>query len=112
MAKTEYEINRRNAQELSRLMLENPKMRVIAWIYSDGISDEYTWWVGDIEKPHLQTIAYSNVNEHYIEHDGNDFEDCYAFYGNVAKDWTDEELEAYAKEIPWETVIAVEVSAV
>ena len=41
--RTEYEINRENAKELARLMLENPTMRVIAWIDPEGISDDYAF---------------------------------------------------------------------
>ena len=108
--KTESEINRENALELSRLILENPTMRVIAWISSDGICDDYSDYSGDFGKPGIQTIAYSEANEHYIEKDGDDYEDCYSYYGDYVDDWTDEELKQKAAEIPWEDVIAVRVS--
>lgn len=109
--RTESEINRENAMELSRLILENPKMRVIAWIGSDGICDDYASYAGDLGKPRIQTIAYSEANEHYIEKDGDDYEDCYSYYGDVSDDWTDEELKQKAAAIPREDVIAVCVSA-
>lgn len=111
--RTEYETNRENAKELSRLILENPTKRVIAWIDSEGISDDYAFWGGNLGKPMIQTISYSDAMEHYIEKDGNEYEDCCAYYGSWAvDDWDDETMEQKAKEIPWENVIAVKVSAV
>lgn len=109
--RTEYEINRENAKELARLMLENPTMRVIAWIDSDGICDDYAFWGGNIGKPEILTMAHSDDMEHYITKDGDAYEDCCAYYGSWAvDDWDDETMEQKAKEIPWEDVIAVNVS--
>lgn len=111
--RTENEINRENAKELSRLILANPTMRVIAWIDSEGISDEYDFWGGNLGKPEIQTIAYSEETEHYIEKDGNAYEDCCAYYGSWAvDDWDDEAIKRKAQEIPWDEVIAAHVSAV
>ena len=111
--RTESEINRENALLLSKLILENPKMRVIVWINSDGISDDYASYGGDLEEPRIQTIAYTENVEpwHYIEKDGDDLEDCISYYGYEAEDWSDEELKEKAAAIPWEDVIAVNVSA-
>jgi hypothetical protein len=110
--KLESDINRENAKELSRLILENPKMSVIAWINSEGISNEYGSWRGDINRVGLMTIAYSAAFERYIEKSDDDYEDCYEFYGADADDWTDDVLNKKAAEIPWDTVIAIDVSAV
>ena len=109
--KLEKDINRKNAQELSRLMFENPQMPVIAWINSEGIDDECAYWGGNLDKVSVETIAYSEVNEHYIYKEGDAYDDCCAYYGNEADDWTDEELDKAAKQIPWEDVIAVYVSS-
>ncbi len=108
--KTEYELNREHAKELSKLILENPTLRVIAWIDSEGISDEYACWGGNLNKPCIQTIAYSEAHEHYIERVGNDLEDCVNYYGYDAEDWDDDTLAKKAALIPWEDVIAVNVS--
>ena len=43
--------------------------------------------------------------------DGNAYEDCWSYYGGETDDWDDETLEQKSKEIPWEEVIAVNVSA-
>lgn len=110
--KTEYELNKEYAEELSKLILENPTLRVIAWIDSEGISDEYDCWSGNLYKPRIQTIAYSEAREHYIERDGDDFEDCVSYYGYDAEDWDDDTLAKNAARIPWEDVIAVRVSAI
>ena len=109
--KTEYELNKEHAEELSKLILENPTLRVIAWIDSEGINDDYAYWGGNLQKPCIQTIAYSERIEQYIDQENNDYEDCYAFYGGVADKWDDETLKKKATEIPWEDVIAVRVSA-
>ncbi|MBR1760808.1 MAG: hypothetical protein IJ741_06465 [Schwartzia sp.] len=113
MMKLESELNCENAQELSRLILANPKKRVVAWISSDGINDDYSSYVGNISCPSIQTIAYTKLvePEHYIEKQGDDLDDCIAYYGWDADDWTDEELARKAAQIPWEDVIAVSVSA-
>lgn len=110
--KTENELNREYATELSKLILENPTLRVIAWIDSEGITDEYAFWGGNLQKPCIQTIAYSEKEEHYIERENNDYEDCSSYYGSDADYWDDETLAKKAAEIPWEDVIAVKVSAV
>ena len=107
--KTEFELNREYAKQLSELILQNPDMRVITWINSEGISDEYSSFAGNLSEPCIQTIAYSEEREHWIEMDGNDFEDCCNYYGYVAESWSDVELEVFANKIPWERVIAVNV---
>ena len=109
--KTGNELNREYAEELSTLILANPTLRVIAWIDSEGIDDEYAFWEGHLDKPCLETIAYSNIDEHYFRRDGNDWEDCMEYYGSDADDWDDDTLAKKAAEIPWEDVIAVRVSA-
>lgn len=86
-------------------------MRVVAWIRSEGVSDDYAYWAGCLHKPSIETIAYSEGQEHYIHRDGNDYEDCSSYYGGVADYWDDETLKKKAAEIPWEDVIAVSVSA-
>lgn len=109
--KTEYELNKEHAEELSKLILENPTLRVIAWIDSEGISNENAYWGGNLNKPHIETIAYSERIERYIERENDNYENCYAFYGGVADKWDDETLKKKAALIPWEDVIAVRVSA-
>jgi len=110
--KHESEINRENAEKLSRLILENPGMRVIAWIDPEGITDEYAWWAGNLNDACIETIAFSIANETYIEKSGSDYDDCYGYYGNCAVDeWDDEKLKQMAGEIPWERIIAIKVSA-
>lgn len=105
-------MNKDNALELSKLILDNPNLRVISWISSDGIDDEYSYWYGNIGKPRKMSIAYSDTFDTYIEKDGDMYEDCYAYYGVASDDWDDETLKQKAKEIPWEEVIAISVSAV
>lgn len=108
--KLESELNREYALALSKLILDNPKMRVIAWIDSENISDDYGCWAGNLRsKPCIETIAYSEVREVWVSKENNVFEDCYSYYGWDADHWSDEELEEKAKLIPWENVIAVNV---
>jgi hypothetical protein len=108
----EGEYNRKYAKELSRLILENPQMRVVMWINSDGISDEYASWCGDLGKPEIKEITIDANNEHWVEREYDSYEDCYQVYGDDVDDWSDEEIERKAKEIEWEKVIAANVSAV
>ena len=108
--KLESELNREYAIELSKLILDNPKMRVIAWIDSEDISNDYGCWAGNLHgKPYIETIAYSKVREVWVSKENDDFEDCYNYYGHDAEKWSDEELAEKAKLIPWEDVIAVNV---
>ena len=108
--KLESELNREYALALSKLILDNPKMRVIAWIDSENISDDYGCWAGNLRsKPCIETIAYSEAGEIYVSKENDDFEDCYNYYGRDAENWSDEELAEKAKQIPWEDVIAVNV---
>ena len=108
--KLESELNREYAIELSKLILDNPKMRVIAWIDSENISDDYGCWAGNFHsKPCIETIAYSEAREIWVSKENDDFEDCYDYYGWDAENWSDEELEEKAKQIPWEDVIAISV---
>lgn len=108
--KSENELNREYAIELSKLILDNPKMRVIVWISSEDISDDYSSWAGNFHsKPHIETIAYSEAWEIWVRKEDDDFEDCCGYYGGDAENWSDEELAEKAKQIPWEDVIAVNV---
>ena len=108
--KLESELNREYAIELSKLILDNPKMRVIAWIDSENISDDYGCWAGNLRsKPCIETIAYSEVREIWVSKGKDDFENCYDYYGWDVENWSDEELAEKAKQIPWEDVIAVSV---
>ena len=108
--KAESEINKRNAEELSSLILDNPDLRVIAWIDTEGISDDYGYMAGNIYKPGIETIVVGSDDAYYLK-ENDVYEDCYNYYGCICDDWTDEELEEKAKTIPWEDVIAVRVSA-
>lgn len=76
-----------------------------------GIGEEYSYWCGNIGKPKKMTITYSKTAYAYIEKDGEAYKDCFAYYGLITNDWDDEMLEQKASEIPWEEVIAVNVSA-
>lgn len=110
---TERENNEKNkeyAEKLSELILSNPTLRVIAMIDTDGISDDYGYMVGNLYEPTIETITV-NYDDLYITKDGNDYEDCYNYYGCECDDWTDDTLTEKAKAIPWEEVIAVRVSA-
>lgn len=106
----EYEQNKAYAEKLATLMANHPDMRVIAWIDTDGINDDYSYMAGNLYEPTVETIAvnYDNV---YITKEGDDYEDCLNYYGYDADEWTDEEIAEKAKTIPWENVIAVRVSA-
>lgn len=107
---TENEKNKENAKKLSELILNNPTLRVMAMINTDGINDDYSYMVGNLYEPRIETIAvnYDNV---YITKEGDDYDDCYNYYGCECDDWGDVMLNEKAKAIPWEDVIAVRVSA-
>ena len=108
--KSKNELNREYAIELSKLILDNPKMRVVVWINSEDISDDYGSWAGNFySKPYIETIAYSEAREIWVSKENDNFEDCYNYYGWDAENWSDEGLEEKAKQIPWEDVIAVSV---
>lgn len=108
--KTENEKNKEYAEKLSALILSNPTLKVVALIDTDGINDDYGYMVGNLYEPKIETIAvnYDNV---YITKEGDDYDDCYNYYGCECDDWTDETLAEKAKAIPWEDVISVRVSA-
>ncbi len=108
--KTEYEKNKEYAEKLTALILNNPNLRVVAWIDTDGINDDYGYMAGNLYEPRIETIAV-NYEDCYITKDGDDYEDCYNYYGCECDDWTDETLAEKARKIPWEDVIAVRVSA-
>ena len=109
MMKLESELNRECAIKLSKLILDNPQMRVVAWIDSEHISDDYGNWAGNLRKPYIETIAYSEANEVWVKKENDPFEDCWNYYGGNVESWSDEELLEKAKLIPWEDVIAVRV---
>ena len=108
--KTESQVNKEHVEKLSKLILDNPTLRVVVKIDTDGISDDYAYMVGNLCEPEIETIAvnYDNV---YIIKEGDDYDDCYNYYGYECDDWTEETLAEKAKAIPWEEVIAVRVSA-
>ena len=108
--KTENEKNKEYAEKLSALILNNPNLRVVALIDTDGIDDDYGYMVGNLHEPKIETIAVS-YDHVYITKEGYDYDDCYNYYGCECDDWTDETLAEKAKAIPWEDVIAISVSA-
>lgn len=108
--KENNELNKEYAEKLSELILSNPTLRVVAMIDTDGISDDYGYMVGNLYEPIIETIAV-NYEDLYIIKEGDDYDDCYNYYGCKCDDWTDETLTEKAKAIPWEQVIAVRVSA-
>lgn len=104
------EKNKAYAEKLSKLILDHPDLRVIAWMDTEGIYDDYSYMAGNLYEPCIETIVIGHDNS-YRTKDGDAYEDCYHYYGYECDDWTDEELEEKAKAIPWEDVIAVKVSA-
>lgn len=107
---TEYENNRKNAEKLTELIIEHPNVRVLVAIDTDGINDDYAWMAGYMNAPSLEQVVVGQDDAWHLKQDES-YDDCYNYYGDEADDWTDEELEQKAKEIPWETVIAINVSA-
>lgn len=107
-------INEKNkiyAEKLSELILNHPDLRVVAWIDTDGIYDDYSYMAGNLYEPCIETIVVGH-DDLYRTKDGDVYEDCYHYYGCECDDWSDEELEEKAKAIPWEDVIAIRVSAI
>lgn len=108
--KTENEKNKEYAEKLSALILDNPDLRVVVKIDTEGMDDDYAWMAGNLYEPKIETIAVNYDNVYYVK-EGDDYEDCLNYYGYEAEEWTDKELAEKAKAIPWEDVIAVAVSA-
>lgn len=106
----ESELNRQYAEKLSTLIKDHPGLRVIAWIDTDGIYDDYSCVAGNLNEPCIETIVVGK-DEMYHSKEDSPYDDCLNYYGYEADDWSDEELEEKAKAIPWENVIAVGVSA-
>lgn len=107
---TEHELNKQHAEQLSQMILQHPTTRVIVKIDTDGINDDYAWMAGYMYAPRLEKIVLGNDDAYHTE-ENTDYDDCRNYYGCDADEWDDEELERRAKKIPWETVIAVNVSA-
>ena len=105
----EYEQNKAYAEKLATLMANHPDMRVIAWIDTDGISDDFGCMAGHIDEPCIETMIIGK-DDMYHEKEGSPYDDCGHYYGWEEVDvWTDEEIEEKAKQIPWEDVISVRV---
>lgn len=100
--------NRDYAEKLATLLTNHPDMRVIAWISTDGIDDDYYCIAGNLDEPRIETlvVGYDDI---YHSKEDNHYDDCYNYYGPDCDDWSDEELEEKAKAIPWEEVIAIAV---
>ncbi len=105
----ENEQNKAYAEKLAALMTNHPNMRVIAWIDTDGINDDYCCAAGNIYEPHIETLIIGK-DDMYHEKEDSPYDDCGNYYGwNEVDEWSDEEIEEKAKQIPWEDVIAVRV---
>lgn len=105
----ESELNREYGEKLATLLKEHPDLRVIAWIDTDGMSDDYSCIAGNLFEPCIETLI---IGKDYMYHSKEDspYDDCGNYYGwNEVDQWTDEEIEEKAKEIPWEDVIAIRV---
>ena len=110
MTTKEIEKNRQYAEKLTALMQEHPDYSVQVLIDSEGITDDYSYWVGNMYEPVLEQVIVGHDEVWHTKTD-EDYDDCLNYYGYEADDWSDEELEEKAKAIPWETVIALKVSA-
>lgn len=109
---TKYERNKEYAEKLSNLMSEHPDLRVIAWIDTDGISDDYSCIAGDLYEPYIETLIIGHDNMYHSKED-SPYDDCGHYYGwKEVDEWTDEEIEEKAKLIPWEDVIAIRVGVI
>lgn len=105
----EFELNKAYAEKLSILMSNHPNMRVIAWIDTDGISDDYDCLAGNLYEPRIETLIIGKDDMYHSKED-SPYDDCGHYYGwKETDEWTDEEIEEKAKAIPWEDVIAVRV---
>lgn len=105
----ESELNRDYAEKLATLIANHPDMRVIAWIDTDGISDDYCCVAGNLNEPRIETLIIGK-DDMYHEKEDSPYDDCGHYYGwKEVDEWTDEEIEEKAKQIPWEDVIAVRV---
>lgn len=108
--KRESETNREYATKLAELMLANPGMGVLALMESESMACDYSWTAGNITgEPKIEAIAV-NYDDAIITRDGDDYEDCINYYGYVGDEWTDEELQEKARQIPWENTIVFYVS--
>ena len=105
----EYEQNKAYAEKLAILMANHPDMRVIAWIDTDGVSDDYSYLAGNIYEPCIETMIIGK-DDMYHEKEGSPYDDCGHYYGwKEVNEWSDEKIEEKAKQIPWEDVISVRV---
>lgn len=105
----EYELNKARAEKLVTLMANHPDMRVIAWINTDDVSDDYAYLAGNLYEPCIETLIIGKDNIYYEKED-SPYDDCGNYYGwKDVDEWTDEEIEEKANQIPWEDVIAVRV---
>ena len=105
----EYELNKVYAEKLATLIANHPDMRVIAWIDTDGISDDYSCMAGNLNEPCIETLIIGKDDMYHSKED-SPYDDCGNYYGwNEVYEWTEEEIEEKAKQIPWEDVIAVRV---
>lgn len=108
----EFEQNKAYAEKLATLIANHPNMRVIAWIDSDGISDEYGYWAGNLYEPCIETLTIGKDDMYHSKED-SPYDDCGHYYGwEEVDEWSDEEIEEKAKQIPWEDVIAVRVGVI
>ena len=65
---------------------------------------------GNLCEPHTETIVLGS-DEMYHSKEDIPYDDCGNYYGwEKVYEWTDEEIEEKAKQIPWEDVITVCVS--
>ena len=106
----EYEQNKAYAEKLSALMADHPDLRVMAWIDTDGIYDDYSCVAGNLYEPCIETLIVGK-DDMYHQKEDSPYDDCFNYYGCECDNWSDEELEEKAKTIPWEEVITVRVGA-
>ena len=62
------------------LMANHPDMRVIAWIDTDEISDDYSYLAGNIYEPHIETLIIGK-DDMYHEKEDSPYDDCCHYYG-------------------------------
>ena len=103
---------KRNREELFRLMREHPELPVIPMVNTEVVADDdYTWWMGSFGRVELAgyILAWDRVLIRGWDDDETVLDMLDEYIG--WESWPDEKVDAAIKAFPWVECIMVHIVA-
>lgn len=105
------EKEKRNREELFRLMKENPDLPVVPMVDSEIVADDCcTYWMGSWGRCEVTEYVCGDERIFFKDDDEDSVLDGFEKYRCKWEDWPDEKITAVFNSLPWVKCIAVYIN--